>query len=79
MTPFWESSDFTEALVVKGLLEHAGFAVHMDNFNMASVLPHVTFAGGYRLWVPDEDVQAAERVIAEARAQAEAADPVDEG
>jgi len=71
MTPFWESSDFTEALVVKGLLEQAGFAVHMDNFNMSAALPNIGFMTGYRLWVADEDASAAEALIKQAQADAE--------
>ncbi len=61
----FETSDYPEALIKKGLLEQAGFLVHMDNAGVSSIMPHLGLALGNRLWVPDEDVGAAMRLISD--------------
>ncbi|WP_262689932.1 putative signal transducing protein [Kordiimonas aestuarii] len=77
-----ESSDYTDILIKKSLLEQAGFLVHMDNFEAGSVMPHLALSLGFRLWVPGEEYEEALAVLREAEVPAvagdtDAIDPVD--
>ncbi|WP_417460503.1 putative signal transducing protein [Kordiimonas sp.] len=59
MRILFESSDYTDVLVKKALLDQEGFLVHMDNFEAGSIMPHLALSQGYRLWVPDDEFQEA--------------------
>ena len=61
-----ETSDYSEALVKKALLDQAGFFVHMDNFEVGSAMPHLGYAVGYRLVVADSDFDDALSVLRDA-------------
>lgn len=65
-----ESSDYTDVLIKKALLEQEGFLVHMDNFEAGSVMPHLALSLGFRLWVPDEQHEEALAVLREAEVTA---------
>jgi len=66
MKIIFETSDYSELLVKKALLDQVGFLVHLDNFEAGSVMPHLGFALGYRLWVPDFEADDACVLLSEA-------------
>lgn len=59
----YESADYSDALIKKGLLEQAGFFVHMDNAGLGSVMPNMSLVLGHRLWVADTDLEQALRLL----------------
>jgi len=65
MQIIFETSDYTEALIKKGMLEQAGFSVHMDNENAGSAMPYLSMALGNRLWVPDGEAAQAKQLVSD--------------
>ncbi len=65
MQIIFETADYTEALIKKGLLEQAGFSVHMDNENAGSAMPYLSIALGHRLWVPDGEAFQAKTLVSD--------------
>ena len=64
MKIIYETSDYPDVLIKKGMLEQAGFLVHVDNLNSAGgAMPELGFTVGYRIMVPDDEVSAAERFL----------------
>lgn len=64
MKIIYETSDYPDVLIKKGMLEHAGFLVHVDNLNSAGgAMPELGFTVGYRIMVPDDEVLAAKRFL----------------
>ncbi len=59
MKILYESSDYTDMLIKKSLLEQEGFLIHMDNFEAGSAMPHLALSLGFRLWVPDDQFDEA--------------------
>ncbi len=55
----FESSDYTDVLVKKALLDQEGFLVHLDNFEAGSIMPHLALSQGYRIWVADDEFEQA--------------------
>lgn len=68
MKTLYETADYSEALVVKGLIEQAGFLVYLSNFNAATAMPHLTPGLGLKVMVAEEDYDAALKVLQTARA-----------
>ncbi len=65
MQIIFETADYTEALIKKGMLEQAGFSVHMDNENAGSTMPYLTLGVGSRLWVPDAEAAEAKTLVSD--------------
>lgn len=65
MQIIYETADYTEALIKKGMLEQAGFHVHMDNENAGSTMPYLGLAVGQRLWVPDSEAPQAKALVSD--------------
>jgi len=65
MQIIYETSDYTDALIKKGMLEQAGFHVHMDNENAVGVMPYLGIALGQRLWVPDSEASGAKELVSD--------------
>ncbi len=64
MQIIYETSDYPDVLIKKGILEQAGFIVHVDNLHSGGgAMPELGFTVGYRIMVPDDDVHAAKRFI----------------
>ncbi len=63
MKVVFETSDYSEALIKRGLLEQSGFLVHMDNAGLGSIMPHMSLALGHRLWVPSSDFEDAASLL----------------
>lgn len=63
MKVVFETSDYSEALIKRGLLEQSGFLVHMDNAGLGSIMPHMSLALGHRIWVPDSDFDDAVSIL----------------
>ncbi len=59
----FESADYVETLIKKGLLEQAGFFVHMDNMGFGSIEPHMSLVLGQRLWVVEADFEEARQLL----------------
>lgn len=64
MKSIYETSDYTDALIKKGMLEQAGFLVYVDNLNSGGVMPHMGIALGYIIQVPDSDAEEAAQFLA---------------
>ena len=65
MQIIYETADYTDALIKKGMLEQAGFHVHMDNENAVGVMPYLGIAQGQRLWVPDIEAREAKALVSD--------------
>jgi len=55
----YRTGDYTDFLVCRSKLEQAGFHVHSDNFESYSVMPYIGLNDGYRIWVADDEFDAA--------------------
>ncbi|SDE69646.1 DUF2007 domain-containing protein [Kordiimonas lacus] len=69
MKTLYETADYSEALVIKSLLEQAGFPAFIDNFNTLTAMPHLTAGLGLRVMVPDDDFTEAQQLLADVRAE----------
>ena len=64
MQIIYETSDYPDVLIKRGMLEQAGFLVHVDNLHSGGgAMPELGFTVGYRIMVPDDDVVAAKRFL----------------
>ncbi|MFC4347617.1 DUF2007 domain-containing protein, partial [Kordiimonas lipolytica] len=69
MKILYETADYSEALVIKALLEQAGFPAFIDNFNTLTAMPHLMAGLGLRVMVPDEEFAEAQQLLADVRAE----------
>lgn len=54
MKVVYETADYPEALIKKGILEDSGIPVYVDNLHSAGgAMPELGFTVGYRIMVPD--------------------------
>lgn len=65
MQIIYETADYADALIKKGMLEQAGFMVHMDNENAVAVMPYLGASLGQRLWVPDSEAVDAKALVSD--------------
>lgn len=66
MKTVYSTSDYPDALIKKGMLEQAGFLVYVENLNSAGgAMPELGFSTGYRIMVPDSDVEEALKFLDE--------------
>lgn len=63
MKVIYETSDYPDVLIKKGMLEQAGFLVYVDNLNSAAAMPELGFTVGYRILVPEDDAEVAIQLI----------------
>lgn len=61
----YRTSDYPDVLIKTGLLEEAGFFVHVDNLNAVGSMPELGFTVGYSIMVPDEQVEPARLYVRE--------------
>lgn len=66
MTTLRTCSSLAEAQLLRALLEEAGLAAFVPDELTANTAPQCLFGSGIRLQVEDEDVSAAQRILAEA-------------
>jgi hypothetical protein len=63
--------DRSDALILRSVLESEGLIAFVAEYDLLTVLPHLTFAvGGYRLQVPAEDEAGAREILRLARTEA---------
>lgn len=64
MKTVYETSDYPEMLIKKGLLEDSGIPVYVENFHGAGgAMPELGFTLGYRVMVPDSSVGEALAIV----------------
>lgn len=66
----YRTSDYPDVLIKKGLLEEAGYLVHVDNLNAAASMPELGFTVGYSIFVPDEQVSSANAFLRDLEGEA---------
>ncbi|NVJ97207.1 MAG: hypothetical protein HWE25_03585 [Alphaproteobacteria bacterium] len=69
MKLLYETADYSEALVLKALIEQAGYFVHLDGFNATTAMPHLTAGIGLRLWVHEGEHAEVSALIADTRSE----------
>ncbi|WP_286828648.1 MULTISPECIES: putative signal transducing protein [Kordiimonas] len=67
MKTLYETVDYSEALVIKALLEQAGFLVYLDGMHTLAACPHWTVGLGLRLYVAQADFDPATHLLLEVR------------
>lgn len=66
MKTIYQTNDYPDVLIKKGMLEQAGFLVYVDNLNSAGgAMPELGFTVGYKVMVPDSDVEEAVAFLSE--------------
>ena len=63
MKRVYNAADIIEANIIKGMLEHNDIAAHVGGYYLQGGVGELPAAGNASVWVEDEDVERAERII----------------
>ena len=71
MKLLFRTSDYSDFLIRRSVLESAGLHVHADNFESYSAMPELGMSDGYRLWVLDDDYDQGLRLLDESAGESD--------
>ena len=63
MKVIFQTSDYTDFLVRRSVLEQAGVPAHADGAESLVAMPELGFSEGYRIWVLDDDFDQAHSLL----------------